>query len=298
MTLSEKYSPFLTWTPDDPATLDSITPAFHSLVSMVRDNLGFDEELLSKVSTFISSVATTVMFFHSFKDFLMAVGRDSINPNAKFVDSISVLVSSSHPSIFKATLSFIRKCLDCCSSSLKLDLVSSKLFPGILSSQNLQRLPLIADKSVMEDILAIFLSCIELLSTASVLTLSSASGIRPESIRDVVLREVLVPIEPSLVQISRNRYLFWWDDECKETFILLTKIFDFGPLHQPTHDFICSSCIPVVLQSLLSKTENESVRHEPISKLFSYILGVAVGWSQILAQRANIVANTGTGRVS
>ncbi|KAK2955698.1 hypothetical protein BLNAU_9391 [Blattamonas nauphoetae] len=109
MISSKEYSPFLTWNRNDPVTLDSITPAFRSLVSMVRDNLAFDQELLDKVTTFISSI-TSIIKHRTIDDFLMAVGQGSLNPAAEFVDLMIVLVSSSHPSIFKATLSFIRKC--------------------------------------------------------------------------------------------------------------------------------------------------------------------------------------------
>ncbi|KAK2945134.1 hypothetical protein BLNAU_19924 [Blattamonas nauphoetae] len=77
----------------------------------------------------------------------------------------------------------------------------------ILSTPRLRDLSVIDDKVIMNDIIDVFKKGVWLSSTDSIQSTSIASDTDPESIRHLVLHEVLIPIEPSLVQISRNRHL-------------------------------------------------------------------------------------------
>ncbi|KAK2944551.1 hypothetical protein BLNAU_20505 [Blattamonas nauphoetae] len=201
--LSFYYSPFMNWNPKDEVTADSVSPAFISLISMVRDDFKFSEELLQKALTFLSSIIKNINRSYTLaNDLLKAIGPDSPNPAAIFVDSIFVLVSSPHQSIVKASLTFIRKCLITCSFANRLALVSSKPFPRILSTPHLRDLSIIEYTDIVKVILALFKNGILLTLTESARFLSTTSNEHPQSIRDVVLNEVLIPIEPSLVQIS------------------------------------------------------------------------------------------------
>ncbi|KAK2961774.1 hypothetical protein BLNAU_3211 [Blattamonas nauphoetae] len=125
----------------------------------------------------------------------------------------------------------------------------------ILSTPHLRDLSVVEDKVIMNDILSIFKFGVWLVDASTVQFLSITSDTDPQSIRGVVLHEVLIPMEPSLVQISRNPHLLSWIDEYKDTLRLLINIFDMSAFHQPTLDFVCSSRIPMVFQSLLSKVE-------------------------------------------
>ncbi|KAK2961718.1 hypothetical protein BLNAU_3155 [Blattamonas nauphoetae] len=254
------------------ALVVSAAPIFISLVSMVRDSYKFDEELLSKVSMFLSSVVRTFdRSFNLTNDLLNAIGQDSPNPSAMFVDSMVVLLSSSHPSIFRDTLSFLHRCLLWCSFSNHLALVSSKLIPRILSSSHLQNLSVTADKIILDRIVLILDRGVNLASTHLIQPVSSTSSTDPQSIRSMVLNEVLIPMEPSLVQIGSNRHLLSWNNEFKDTMELLTKIFEVSVFHQPTLDFICSSRIPMAFQSLLSKVEEEDTHRFIISNKCNHI---------------------------
>ncbi|KAK2947324.1 hypothetical protein BLNAU_17711 [Blattamonas nauphoetae] len=64
-------------------------------------------------------------------------------------------------------------------------------------------------------------------------------------------------MEPSLVQISRNRHLMSWIEEYKATLRLLSTIFQLSPNHQPSLCFVCSSHIPTIFQSLLTEVEHD-----------------------------------------
>ncbi|KAK2954018.1 hypothetical protein BLNAU_10981 [Blattamonas nauphoetae] len=99
MTSSEEYSPFLNWTPTEPITADSIGRAIISLVSMIRDSYQFDEDLVHKASTFISSISSHLFEYNFADDLLTAIGQAIPDPIPAFVDSMTVLLSSSHPSI-------------------------------------------------------------------------------------------------------------------------------------------------------------------------------------------------------
>ncbi|KAK2954895.1 hypothetical protein BLNAU_10225 [Blattamonas nauphoetae] len=256
-----KYSPFLTWNENDPLTVDSVSAVFVSLVAMVRDDYNFDEEQLKQASTFFSSItrrATPGTFFESF---LKTIGEDPADSIPPFLDSTIILLSSPHPSIFRDTLSFLHHCLRGCSPSNHLAFLSAKLFSRMLSTPFLRDLSAINDQGIVKDTIEMLEWCIQLTSTDSLQSLSTTLHTDPQSIRDLMLYEVVIPVEPVLVQINQNHHLFSLHDGYLTTLKLFVKIFDLGAFHQPTLDFICSSRIPMVFQSLLSKIEHEETHH-------------------------------------
>ncbi|KAK2961893.1 hypothetical protein BLNAU_3330 [Blattamonas nauphoetae] len=224
---------------------------------MIRDGFQFDEELVSKASKLFSSINMTLRRKNCANEFLKAIAQDSPNPAAVFMNSMIVLLSSSHPSIFSDTLSIIRLCITSCSLTNNLALVSSKLVHSILSIPRIGNLSLILDPNILTEILRILRYAVNLASANTVLYISTVSNTDPESIHDVVLNEVLIPIEPSIVQISRNPHLLSWNKEYENTFRLLLSIFEVCALHQPTVDFVCSSCVPMIFQSLLTEVEQD-----------------------------------------
>ncbi|KAK2954769.1 hypothetical protein BLNAU_10254 [Blattamonas nauphoetae] len=254
------YSPFLNWNRDDPITVDSVSQAVVSLVSMVRDGYQFDEKLLQNTSTLLSSIRQNLCDPDDFEALLKAVGQDSTDPSAGFLDSMIMFMSSSHPSIFRDALTLVGLCLYSYPLSHCLTLVSSKLIPRIFSTPHLRDLSVIDNNGILHDIIQVLQRIFGLTETTTLRSISARSGIDPQSIRDVVLHEVFIPIEPSLVQISSNRHLPSWEDESRDTFILLLRIFEVSAFHQPTLDFICSSHIPMAFQSLLSRVEHEDAR--------------------------------------
>ncbi|KAK2942946.1 hypothetical protein BLNAU_22157 [Blattamonas nauphoetae] len=186
-------------------------------------------------------------------DFLKAIGPDCINPAAVFVDSMRVLLCSSCPSIFRDSLSFLRCFVYSCSSPNYLPLISSKLFPTILSTHRLQDLSVIDHPHIMADIILIVQSGVWLATNDSVGSFPTASKIVPQHVRDVVLREVLIPIEPSLVQLRRNRRLSSSINESRNTWLLFSYLLEAVAFHQPSLDHFRSSRIPFVFHSLLSE---------------------------------------------
>ncbi|KAK2949250.1 hypothetical protein BLNAU_15853 [Blattamonas nauphoetae] len=179
MISSDKYSPFLTWNVNDPLTVDSVSAVFVSLVSMVRDDYNFDEELLKQASTFFSSIirrATPGSFFESF---LKTMREDPTDSIPTLLDSTIILLLSSHHSIIRDTLSFIAKVLDWSSLSNRLALVSSKLISRILSTPHLRDLSVIDNKDILNKILEILGKSLQL-SFAGPCTPISADGRKME----------------------------------------------------------------------------------------------------------------------
>ncbi|KAK2954801.1 hypothetical protein BLNAU_10286 [Blattamonas nauphoetae] len=224
---------------------------------MVRDDFQLDEELLMKSSTFLFRFSQQLHHTNNADNILKAIGQRTADPAAVFVDSVTVLLSSSHQSIIRNTLPFIVNFSQTCLSSNRLALVSSKLIPRLLSTPYLRDLSVIEDNSSLSSIISIFRLSVGLAQAISLKALSTTSHTDPQRIRDVVLREVLIPIEPSLVQISRNHRLSSWIHKSEEPLALLVKIFEISAFHRPTLDYICSSRIPMVFQSLLSKVEDD-----------------------------------------
>ncbi|KAK2957310.1 hypothetical protein BLNAU_7688 [Blattamonas nauphoetae] len=263
-----EYSPFLEWNRNDPFTVDSVAHTFKSLVTMVKDNFQFDEEHVQKVSMFLSSMNRN-LFRENFVDsFLNTIEQDTTNSTTVFVNSIIVLLSSSHLSIFRDTLALLPPFLNHTGLTNRLVLVSSQLIPRILSTPRLRDLSVIMDKSIMDNIISIFRNCILLPSTTNTQSISALSHTNSQYVSDIVLHEVLIPIEPSLVQITRNSLLLSFFMQYKATVYLFSNIFEISSFHQPTLDFVCSSRIPMLYQSLLTDVEDDS-KHQFIFWIMS-----------------------------
>ncbi|KAK2946631.1 hypothetical protein BLNAU_18467 [Blattamonas nauphoetae] len=113
---------------------------------------------------------------------------------------------------------------------------------------------------------------IELVRKDNLSYFSSDAAISAQSIQDIVLHKCLIPIAPSLAQITHNPHLVSWINEYKETVQAITYLFDVNVFHQPTLNFVRSSRLPIVFTSLLSTVE--------------------VRWCRNLAQRENVFADT------
>ncbi|KAK2947875.1 hypothetical protein BLNAU_17200 [Blattamonas nauphoetae] len=252
-------SPFLNWRQNDPITADRVSPLFVSLVSLVRDNVPFHDSLLLKVTTFFSMLDPASNDLSLFvKDFKKKPGQNTTDAVPLFLDSIAVLLSSSHASILLAVLAYLHRYLASCSAPIQLNLLNSNLISIILSTHCLKDLSALDDQLILTDLIPI----LKLFSPTSsisgmMLQLLASSHADGESIQDLMLQKVLIQMEPSLVQISRNPHLQLWGKECFEITGLLSIICEASAFYQPTLEFLCSSRIPIVIQPLLTEVENE-----------------------------------------
>ncbi|KAK2950890.1 hypothetical protein BLNAU_14192 [Blattamonas nauphoetae] len=204
-----------------------------------------------------------------------------------FVDTIIVLLVSSPKYIARDTLFLVDQCLQSCSPSYCLALISSKLLTRILSTPRLNTLSVVADKRTLNNILILLNFGAELSSIKRIQSLSTASNTNPEDLGVLVLQEVLIPMEPSLIQISRNHRLLSWSDDYNEITHVMLRLFKASAFHQPTLTFLCSSHIPMAFQSLLSKVEHEVTHQLIIWHMFK----------RITAWKANGVEIWSRGRV-
>ncbi|KAK2955176.1 hypothetical protein BLNAU_9905 [Blattamonas nauphoetae] len=131
----------------------------------------------------------------------------------------------------------------------------------ILSTPRLRNLSFVADESSMYYILMILQRCTWLTNNRFPFVNNAVSQIKIEPVRDVVLHEVLIPMEPFLVKICRNRRLLSRVDQCGHTLQLLLNVFQESGFYQPTLDFTCSSRIPMIYESLLT-----NLGHEPTNE--------------------------------
>ncbi|KAK2959926.1 hypothetical protein BLNAU_5123 [Blattamonas nauphoetae] len=154
---------------------------------MVRDDFPFEKELVRDASTFFSSITCTITKTGSIDGFLNGIGQGSTNPAVVFVDSVIVLLFSSHPSIFSDTLTFIRECLIRCSLSNQLAMVSAQLIPRILSAPRLQHLSVVEDNNLLQDFISITEVCVWLASSDILQSLLTYCNFCPQSVRNTSL---------------------------------------------------------------------------------------------------------------
>ncbi|KAK2954843.1 hypothetical protein BLNAU_10173 [Blattamonas nauphoetae] len=226
---------------------------------MVKDSVPFDQDLLQKASAFLSSIKPTLNRSADMDEFLRTVGQGSPEPVPIIADSIVLLLSLPSPAVVKETLVFVRLCVSLRVSD-SLTFLTTKIIPGALSSPHLRDLALVADQGIVTGFLEILKQGIYLFPTDKLYIIGASKNYDFDQLRNVVLHEMLIPVEPSLVQITRNRHLPSWDNEFRDTFLFLSDIIKVSAFHQPTLDFVCSSRLPKVFLSLPSDSEVEAVQ--------------------------------------
>ncbi|KAK2954847.1 putative leucine-rich repeat domain-containing protein [Blattamonas nauphoetae] len=131
----------------------------------------------------------------------------------------------------------------------------------ILSTPHLRDLSVIGDQDILKVILAIFRSSVWISSPDTLHSLSATLRADPDSIRDLVLHEVFTPIEPSLVQISRNHHILSWMDACQTTLDILVDIFDASDLSFNKISTIEHSVFSTLLELRLTRNQLRSFPH-------------------------------------
>ncbi|KAK2946023.1 hypothetical protein BLNAU_19034 [Blattamonas nauphoetae] len=266
-----KYSPFLKWSRNDPVTVDSVAHAFSSLISMVRDGYTFDEALVRQISTFLRSISWNMPLLFTSYDLMMALGQGSTDPIRVFLDSLVLLLSMPFPSIVEDTIPIVQRCFRESQSTLKkLPSRWPKYDPPL--TPYLRELPEIADKSLLRAVLVIIEFGLRLTSTRSCRKISTDSNTGHQSIRDMVLREVFIPIEPSLARISHQILRLPWKSVSIVIKPLIFCIFKASVLHQPTHNFLSSSNIPMAFHSILVQSENRNEHMSVLSSISNLIM--------------------------
>ncbi|KAK2955640.1 hypothetical protein BLNAU_9330 [Blattamonas nauphoetae] len=221
---AEEYSPFLKWRIYKRITTSSAAEVFVSLASFVRKHYPLDFMIVDKVKTFLHWIRYNFGTVSQADALVKAIGEVSEDPAAVFVDSINALLSSYYPSIVEETLGFLGYCVAKCATSRRFAIVSSKLFHRIPSALCMPNFAIVKRNLTMPHMIRIIQVCIKLTSFQRLRVLSSIAD--HQSIRNVVLHDVLIPVEPILLQISRNRRLSWWSIEYQNILQILTKIFD------------------------------------------------------------------------
>ncbi|KAK2954217.1 hypothetical protein BLNAU_10872 [Blattamonas nauphoetae] len=141
----------------------------------------------------------------------------------------------------------------------------------ILSTPSLSDLSVVDDQDILDNVLWILQISVSLSPLVFTPSIAFDSQIGPQVLRAVVFHEMFVAIEPSLTQISRNRLLRSLEAGYRNTLDIISHIFHMSVFHQPILDFICSSHIPMVYQSLLSKVEDEDTNQFIIWFMFDSI---------------------------
>ncbi|KAK2948320.1 hypothetical protein BLNAU_16769 [Blattamonas nauphoetae] len=218
------YSPFFDWNPKDPISADSLAKPFIALVSMVRDDYHFDEMIEQKAFTLLSFINRNDRRRVNVEELLKSVGWSDFERLPEFVDSTIVLLSSPSPIIMKEALTVFQRWFTSLTTIDQLMLVSSNLFPNILSTLHLLNLSAVEDKRILTDIVRFSQPGVWLSSIFTMTSLPSIAAISAQSIQDVVLHKCLIPMGPSLVQIPRNPHILSWINEYKE----IVQVFYFS----------------------------------------------------------------------
>ncbi|KAK2943262.1 hypothetical protein BLNAU_21834 [Blattamonas nauphoetae] len=142
-------SPFLSWCQNEPVAADRVSPLFVSLVSLVRDNIPFDDSLLRKVTSFLSVLKPTSNLSILVKDFKKKPRPNSTDSVPLFIHSMAVLLSSSHASIIRDVFAYLHRYLTSCSAPIQLNLLNSDLISIIFSTHCLKDLSALDDQLIL-----------------------------------------------------------------------------------------------------------------------------------------------------
>ncbi|KAK2958144.1 hypothetical protein BLNAU_6848 [Blattamonas nauphoetae] len=228
--------PFMNWSEKKRETHIEKAVVFRSFVATVKLQPALHDNLKAKAVKFLESVEPKDK--DSAKAFLNKFGRTTDESSTSFIQSILVLISSPNQIITSATMDMLQRLLQNCSTEILLFLVKADLVPQLVTTLN----PLSLSFAEAVDIHTYLLSTI-----GRSLCLATPDGLRQlaikerngqQSVRETILKQVLVPSEKYVCHLCLNRFSIVDGDQSCYFLYVLAQFLRISPYHEPTMDFV------------------------------------------------------------
>ncbi|KAK2955276.1 hypothetical protein BLNAU_9828 [Blattamonas nauphoetae] len=235
--------PFLNWRVQNNPSESKNAVVFRSLVATVKSQTSVDVSFEAQAVKSLKSVKpndeeSADAFLSSF----VSSTDESLN---NFVQCIMVLISSTSRAITTAAMKMLDSLLQDCSAKVYLSLVKADLIPEIVITLNPQTLSFDEGVDIHISIMESIRRSLWRATPDGLADLGIEDSDEQQAVLETVFKHVLAPSAKYIWHLCMNRYSIVDADMSNEFMILLTRILEISPSHQPIMDFVLH--IPVVL---------------------------------------------------
>ncbi|KAK2957563.1 hypothetical protein BLNAU_7462 [Blattamonas nauphoetae] len=241
---------FLNWDEEYLGTKSEIGVLFRSLVATLKVQPSIDASLEAKAVIIIEYVSERAGLSES--TFLRHLGRITDESLTNFVQSIVVLISSPNEVITKAGMKMLGSLIDSRSGKVRLALLHADLIPQLISTFNPLSLSFTEAVGIHTCLMKTIRESIWLATPDGLIRLSCESGYEPQTVRETVLQQVLIPSEKYIWHFCVNRYSIVVGEQSRSFRELLVQLLRICAYYQPTLDFVLHTPIVFTILSWLA----------------------------------------------
>ncbi|KAK2943392.1 hypothetical protein BLNAU_21702 [Blattamonas nauphoetae] len=271
--------PFLNWQVNRKESESEKALVLLSLVATVKFQPALNDSLESKAVQFLESMHWDN---HVSADaFLGAFGPTRDESSTNFGHSIEVLFSAPNQTITIASLEMLHRLITHCSTHVHYTLVQAALIPQLVTSIN----PLSLSLSEAVDIHINVMKNVDWsfwLATPyglEDLTIEDDNG--QQTVRETVLKKVLVPSEKYILRLCVNRFSIVDCDQSCELMRLLYLLLRICPYYQQTMDFVIHLPVFLTIPSCLTFFENDY-------PIWSFLTQIFDTWNELNEQGGEV----------
>ncbi|KAK2958838.1 hypothetical protein BLNAU_6087 [Blattamonas nauphoetae] len=168
---------FLNLDPNSNLSFDDKSTIYRSLVALVKGQYPFDMTLQNKAVQFLESLEPQWGDQDQATKLVTDLAPSSNGSPSCFVESILILLSSSHPTVAAAASSFMFETILFLSAEIRLQLVESDLIASMLATVQPQRLPITGNENIIGNLVGTLVYSVLLASPDSLVDLNITAAV-------------------------------------------------------------------------------------------------------------------------
>ncbi|KAK2944216.1 hypothetical protein BLNAU_20885 [Blattamonas nauphoetae] len=256
-TVEPLQEPFLYFDEYTELSFEDKSTIYCSLLNLVKADYPFDDALQDKAIRFLKILGPQRGRQDQANQLVTDLVPSSAGSHAGFVESILTLLSSPHSNVVAAALSFLYRITASSSTEIRCRLVESDLISKVLATFRPHTMSIARNEAIIDDLNIIVRDCLFLADPYYLRELSITAAFSQFTHREMIFQKVVLPLSQYVAFLISNR-LFLNEDLLDSFMSLLTVLFQIGPFHRPTLDFVVASPIVMAFSSCLSFVEDES----------------------------------------
>ncbi|KAK2958850.1 hypothetical protein BLNAU_6099 [Blattamonas nauphoetae] len=270
---SNDCSPFLNWDKEEPETVNKQAVIFQSLVATLKSQPAFDDSLEAKAVKFLESV--DARDDESGDAFVSKFGQPNGESLTNCIESIGVLISSSNQIITTAASKMLESLFWSCSAEIRLALIKADLIPQIITTRHSLSISFAEAEIVHISLMSVIINSLWFATPGSLDYFRIEDHHEQQTVHETVLAKVLAPSEKYICHLCVNRFSIIDGNMTHEFMILLARLLEISPYHQPTMDFIVNMSVYITITSCLTFFEAD----ESIWDYLSHMVDIQREWS-------------------
>ncbi|KAK2950200.1 hypothetical protein BLNAU_14886 [Blattamonas nauphoetae] len=248
-------------------SFEDMSRIYCSLVALVKADYTFDKALQDRASRFLKNIEQKLRNKDQADKLVTDFVHSSSGSPSGFVESISTLLTSPHSKVVNTALSFLFN-VTASSTENRCRLVASDIVSNVLATVQPHTLPISGNESKFNDLIVIIITehCISLALPFYLNLLGITTAVDQYNHHEMIFQKVVLPSSHFSIYLISN-WLILNRNLMDSFMILLSTIFEIGPFHRPTLEYVVASPIVMGFSSCLSFVEMNGV----LNNMFSFI---------------------------